>query len=309
MKNVSLDSRTVRDIDDQVAKVLRGLGNPAPPLDLRMVRELLKLDRGYYSTTDDGLLREVFSKLKVAGIQVLKRPTLLRDAVRELSLKALYLPDQKRILLDKDLPILKHRWNEAHEVGHDIIPWHEGMMLGDTEQTLTPACHEIMEAEANYAAGQLLFLSDQFLTEAASEEPTIDFVKRLSGRFGNTITSTMWRLIEQAHRDRPLVALVSAHPHPARRKASFDAANPCRYCIQSPLFRQRFGGFSEVELFAISAGYAGAQRAGPLGESEVALRDLNGGRHSFRFETFFNGHEALTIGTWQRELEISVSLA
>ena len=121
MRNVSLGHRTIADIDAQVAKVLRGLGQPEPPIDLRVVRDLLKLDRGYYSTTDDSLLRETFSRMKVAGLQVLLRPTILGDPVRSLSLKALYLPDQKRILLDKDLPPLKHRWNEAHEIGHDII--------------------------------------------------------------------------------------------------------------------------------------------------------------------------------------------
>lgn len=192
MKNVALDHRTVQDIDDQIAKILRGLGNPAPPLDLRVVRELLKLDRGYYSTNDDSALRDTFSRLKVAGIQVLKRPTILADAVRTLSLKALYLPDQKRILLDSDLPPLKHRWNEAHEIGHDVIPWHEGMMLGDTADTLTPTCHEIMEAEANYAAGQMLFLGQRFVEEAASEVPSLDLVRRLGGIYGNTITSTLW---------------------------------------------------------------------------------------------------------------------
>ncbi|MFX7784951.1 hypothetical protein ABTJ92_22275, partial [Acinetobacter baumannii] len=80
VKNVSLGHRTIADIDGQVDKVLRGLGNPNPPVDLRLVRELLKLDRGYYSTTDDSLLRETFSRLKVAGLQVLLRPTILRDA-------------------------------------------------------------------------------------------------------------------------------------------------------------------------------------------------------------------------------------
>ena len=49
MKNVSLKARTIADIDGQVDKVLRGLGNPEPPADLRLVRDLLKLDRGYYS--------------------------------------------------------------------------------------------------------------------------------------------------------------------------------------------------------------------------------------------------------------------
>lgn len=299
MKNVSLGSHTVADIDGQVAKVLRGLGNPKPPIDLRLVRELLKLDRGYYSTTDDKLLRETFSRLKVAGLQVLKRPTLLKDAVKLLSLKALYLPDQKRILLDKDLPPLKHRWNEAHEIGHNLIPWHEGMMMGDTEQTLTPTCHQIMEAEANYAAGKLLFLADRFIAEATSSAPTLDFVRKLSKDFGNTMTSTLWRFVEQAHRDLPMVALVTGHPHVARRKADFDPANPCRYCVESPAFRKSFG-LREVDLFATIANYCGSQRGGILGRSELVLTDLNGSKHLFDFETFFNSHEALTMGTWLR---------
>lgn len=300
MKNIQLGSRTVADIDAQVVKVLRGLGNPEPPIDLAVVRDLLRLDRQYYSTTDDSLLRETVSRLKVAGLQILLRPTLLKEAVQNLSLKALYLPDQKRILIDKDLPKLKHRWNEAHEVGHDIIPWHEGMMLGDTEQTLTPTCHAIMEAEANYAAGQLLFLADQFRTDASDSEPSMQHVRRLSERFGNTMTSTLWRFIEQGHSGRPMVALVTGHPHPAKRKPDFDADNPCRYCVQSPAFALRFGGLREVDLFRVVTGYAGAQRGGSLGAGEVVLSDGANERHLFRFETFFNGHDALTLGHWLR---------
>lgn len=300
MKNVLLKARTVADIDGQIAKILRGLGDPEPPVDLRLVRELLKLDRDYYSTTDDGLLRETFSRMRVAGLQVLRRPTILKDAVTSLSLKALYLPDQKRILLDKDLPLLKHRWNEAHEIGHDIIPWHAGMMFGDTEQTLTPACHEIMEAEANYAAGQLLFLGGRFVDEARSTESSLSDVLAMAKRFGNTVTSTLWRFAEQAHQDRPMVALVTGHPHPAKRKADFNPADPCRYCVQSPAFRERFSAVSEVELFDVIASYSGAQRGGSLGEDDVTLTDMNGDRHLFRFETFFNGHEALSLGVWLR---------
>jgi hypothetical protein len=300
VKNVSLGHRTIADIDGQVDKILRGLGNPEPPVDLRVVRDLLKLDRGYYSITDDSLLRETFSRLKVAGLQVLLRPTILRDAVRSLSLKALYLPDQKRILLDQDLPVLKHRWNEAHEIGHDIIPGHTGMMLGDTEQTLTPVCRQVMEAEANYAAGQMLFLAGRFVAEAVSTGPSLAFVKTLSKGFGNTMTSTLWRFVEQGHGGRPIVALVTGHPHPERRKIDFDPANPCRYCVESPPFRQNFGSLHETDLFAAIAGYCGAQRGGSLGRSEVLLTDLNGERHVFHFETFFNRHEALTLGHWLR---------
>jgi hypothetical protein len=125
VKNVSLGHRTIADIDGQVDKVLRGLGNPEPPVDLRVVRDLLKLDRGYYSTSDDSLLRETFSRLKVAGLQVLLRPTILRDAVRSLSLKALYLPDQKRILLDQEALIVDAA-RRVHRC-QDIVAW--GLMV------------------------------------------------------------------------------------------------------------------------------------------------------------------------------------
>lgn len=118
MRNIILSRATASDIENQVNKVLRGLGNPEPPLRLQDVRDLLKLDRAYYSTTDDGFLREKISKLTIAGAQVLKRPGLLLEAVRKFDLRALYLPDRRRILLDRSQPDAKQRWNEAHEVGH-----------------------------------------------------------------------------------------------------------------------------------------------------------------------------------------------
>jgi len=136
LRNSFLKDRTARDIDQQVGKALRDLGSPEPPLKIEHVHELLRLDRKYYSSSDDGVLQEVAHRLKVAGKQILRRPTLLLDVVRKLDLKALYLPDSKRILIDKELHHMKQRWGEANEIGHDIIPWHQGLMLGDTKATL-----------------------------------------------------------------------------------------------------------------------------------------------------------------------------
>src|SRR6266704_5158962 len=101
---------------------------------------------------------EPVTPTRIAGVQILQRPMLLLDAVRKFDLRALYLPDRKRILLDQSQPDAKQRWNEAHEIGHSLLPWHADLMLGDHEQSLTPGCHAQVEAEANYTAGQLLFL-------------------------------------------------------------------------------------------------------------------------------------------------------
>ena len=148
------------------------------------MRELLKLDREFYTADDPGVLRETVSRIRIAGIQVLERPTLLIDAIRKASLQALYLPDRRRILLDGSLPLLKHRWSEAHEIGHNIIPWHHEVMLGDDALTLRPVCQEAVEAEANFAAGRLLFLRERFTEEARSLEPSIDAIQALREIFG-----------------------------------------------------------------------------------------------------------------------------
>ena len=299
-RNRVLSAETAKDIDERVERVLRGLGHPEPPLRLEDVRELQKLDREFYTADDPSILREAVSRIRVAGIQVFERPTLLIDAIKKASLQALYLPDRRRILLDGNLPKLKHRWSEGHEIGHSIIPWHQQIMLGDNSLTLHPVCQEEVETEANYAAGRLLFLRERFTEEARSLEPSIEAVKGLQKKFGNTLSTTLYRMVESFGADRPLVGMISGHPHAIRRRKDFDPSRPCRHFIQSPGFRRHFGKISEVGLFSDVSGYCGAQRGGPLGEDELLLTDDNGDRHHFHFATFFTQFDALTLGRYLR---------
>ncbi|MEE4540156.1 MAG: ImmA/IrrE family metallo-endopeptidase [Erythrobacter sp.] len=278
--------------------MLKGLGNPEPPLRLEDIRHLLKLDRRFYTTKDTSAVQEKISRIRVATIQVYERPALILDAIKKFSLKALYLPDRKRILLDGDLPEKKHRWNEAHEIGHSLIPWHEDMMHGDNGHTLSTDCHEQVEAEANFAAGRMLFLRDRFTDEALALEPRLASVQQLHGKFGNTMSTTLYRFVEMAGADRPIVGMITDHPHVSRRPVNHDPAKPCRHFIQSPSFAARFAKMSEKDVFRAVAGYCGGQRGGPLGNSELILTDDNGDQHRFYFETFFNRYDALTLGIY-----------
>ena len=97
MRNVFLDVRTARDIDAVVAKILKGLGNPEPPLNLDDVRALQKLDRRYYSSVEDGPLREYISKAYIGAKQVFLRPALILDIVRK-RMKERGLKNGKRLL-------------------------------------------------------------------------------------------------------------------------------------------------------------------------------------------------------------------
>jgi len=297
-QNIILPAKTENDIDKRVERVLKTLGNPEPPLNLADVREILKLNLAFFHANDPGMASEVISKIRVATVQVYKRPTLIIDVIKSMSLKGLYLPDRKRILLDGSLPEKKHRWNEAHEIGHSLIPWHDDMMHGDNSYTVSMACHEKIEAEANYAAGRLLFLRNRFVEEALSFNPGIDSIKKLHAIYGNTLSTTLYRYVESVGTTVPFVGLISGHPHTTRRKSDFNPMKPCRHFVRSPAFASRFSKLSEVEIFRLVTGYCGSQRGGPLGEKYVILMDDNGDAHKFYFETFFNSYDSLTLGTY-----------
>jgi hypothetical protein len=290
-----LGDRTRRDIDEQVAKILRDLDDPEPPLQLTDVRALLELDLRYYSAADTSYLQEKAHQLRIGIRQVIARPTLLVDVVKKLSLKALIVPDRKRILLDKDEPSAKHRWNEAHEIGHNLIPWHKAYLHGDRQRTLKPACHFAIEAEANYAAGRLLFMQERFRDELLSAPVDLARVQALKGTYGNTLTTTLWRTVE--HLLTPAIGMISVHPFTRVDNAQW--ISPCRYFIRSPTFVQRFSKLGELELFGKLAGYCNGHRRGPLGSAEVLLCDDVGQQHVFWFETFNNTHDTLTLGTYR----------
>ncbi|MES2304292.1 MAG: ImmA/IrrE family metallo-endopeptidase [Gemmatimonadota bacterium] len=246
------------------------------------------------------MLGEVVNRIRVAGIQVYRRPTIVIDVVRKLSLKALYLPDSKRILLDAALPEKKHRWNETHEIVHSLLPWHIDTMLGDNVATLSQDCHDQVESEANFGAGRLLFLQDRFREEARSLTPCIDAVKVLGTKFGNTISTTLHRFVELAGTDRPMVGMISDHPHVSRRRPNWNPLAPCRYFIQSPSFATKFSKITEVAMFRQVSAYCGGQSGGSLGEAEIMLADDLGDHHIFHFETFFNRYDALSLGMYLR---------
>lgn len=290
MHNCYLKERTARDIDERITKILKDLGDPEPPLRLEIVREQLKLDLAFYSTSDTGVLAETIHRLRVAGKQVLQRPSLLIDAVKRWDLKALWVPDRKRILIDSELPSAKQRWGEAHEIGHSILPWHDTVMHGDRKQTMSLACELQVESEANFAAGRLLFLQDVFVDHLRASSLTFASIKSLSKVFGNTMTSTLWRAVEAS--EQPVFGLVSQHPRHTLGE------EPLRYFVRSRRFEQQFGEIAAMQIFAALKAFCRGNR-GPIGSGEILLTDANGEQYIFFVEVFFNTHDALTLGVHQ----------
>jgi hypothetical protein len=229
--------------------------------------------------------------------------------IKKLSLRALFFWEDSRILIDRELHQIKYRWAEGHEIGHKLLFWHKNFLLGDSKNELSLTCHATIEAEANYAAGQLLFLQERFVEEARSLAPSIDSLKTLGKRFGNSNVSTLWRFVEECAGNRPMLGIVTEHPH--RLSNEFDRTAPCRYVIESPAFRAAFSKTTELGLFKVVTSVCNHKSGGPLGTKEIALTDNNGDQHEFIFESFCfrfrqpdgsSGFQVLTLGVHQRRI-------
>lgn len=285
------------DIEAIVARLLKDLGSPEPPLDLELVRRQLDLDMRYYSSNDVGLFDEVAHRLKMAGKQLFDKPTALFDAIRKAGLSALWVPSSRRIMIDKEVPQPKHRWIEGHEIGHSLIPWHREFLFGDDSVTLDPACHATIEAEANYAAARLLFLQGRFGAEARDCEPGFDTIKMMARRYGNTLTTTFWRSIEDREPDRPVFGMMTAHPrHPEIGRG--ENGEMIRYFIRSRAFREQFSGFTPDHGYAVIKKFATGRKRGPVFEETDIVVNDRGEPCEFHFESFCNSYNLLTIGSF-----------
>jgi hypothetical protein len=302
MNNIHLDARTVRDIDQRIDRVHRDLGYTTGKMLLPEILDLLRLDLQYYRLDDPRLLSDVVHKLKVGAQQVIARPGLLIDAVRKFDLSALFVPDRKRILVDESVPDLKKRWYETHEISHSLIPWHADYMLGDNRMTLSQDCHHRIEAEANYGAGRLLFPDEAFRQYRRASTMTLEHVRAIAKHFGNTITSTLWRCVEQS--DEVTFATIGEHPrHPRADKPQIE------YFVRSKTFEEQFPNVTDADVWTWKQTYCRYNLTGPLGATELLVRDANQLPHTFFAETFSIKHHALTMGRWIRAMPVSVAVS
>lgn len=283
------------DIDKVISKILYDLGNPEPPIVLDHVRELLKLDLQYYNTADHKALDQVVHQIKLAGKQIVARPMLLIEAIRKANISALWIPDSKRILIDQHVPHKKQRWVEAHEIGHSVIPWHRDYLFGDNELTLDPACHAIVEAEANFGAGRLLFMQDRFLSEARAVAFSFANIKKLATRYNNTITTTLWRFVVDVEPRHPIFGMISNHPNRSDIKIDGITDNWKHY-IYSQAFIRKFGHVKAAQVFSLIRENANSNRGGTVVDAICDIKCTDGKAHKFRIESFCNQHALLTYG-------------
>lgn len=288
------------EIHKHIARLLRDMGNPNPPLKLEEVRELQKLDLKYYSKSEINFLDEIAHQTFMAGKSIARKSKRMIDLVTEYKIRGMLMLNgsEKKIFIDNDVAKLKRRFLISHEIMHDLLPWHQALLLGDNEETLNPTFHQVMEAEANYGGRRLLFFGGQFQKEALDYDFNWETIKAVSKRYGNTLTITLWHMVCERNPQQPAFGLMSKHPYyPDLCKKSGD--NNVAHFSRSKALIDRFPMLTEDNAYAAVCEHATMARIGWVGEGESILHDANGEAHTFTIFSFSNTYDLLTYGIYK----------
>ncbi len=180
------------------------------------------------------------------------------------------------------------RFIQAHELGHRVVPWHEGAYLDD-ERRLFHETEGLLELEANLAGAHLIFQGQVFFEQALEYQTSLKTPILLADTFDASLHSTIRYYVE--HHPDPLAVLI------AGRYKRANGTVPIFLALESSSFREQYGDIAERFLTQSLPLNNDIQ---PLGSLLVEARDaadppskevvihLDGQRQRFVAEAFFN---------------------
>lgn len=216
--------------------------------------------------------------------------------IRGTVLGALSIPE-RRVFVDDAQSAPRARFTEAHEIGHDALPWHRHAYYGDDHFTLDRSSEAGMEAEANLFAAEVLFGLDRFTEQADSYRPSLDVPLGLNGDYLVSAQAAVRRYAELSR--HPVALLVVGRYLSAGTPSSLRILQT----HQSSAFMRRYGPvgqclrvgrlssvlYPEVRQLAV-------EHPTHVAESSMTLETTRGRVH-FRSEGFSNGHIGMVLLT------------
>jgi hypothetical protein len=281
----SVDDSTQREIGKIVERILRDSDLRNPPIRFIDILEYLKVHRDFYSLEDPKFLQRLAHRIQIGAKKIV-------DVVRDkIHLAALWLPTERRILVDDSQPEPKRVWASFHDTIHAVLPWHRDFFLGDTAQTLEPDYQDMLESEANYGSSALMFGGQLFTAQALDTAPCWEAIRQLQEVHQKSLVTTFRRYIEHGH-DKALAGLIST---PLWMPKPEDQITRCRHFVRSGRFEREFPSVSPDELLQVVNRFARPRRGGIVGDFTLSLRNAAEELSEFFAESFFNQHYLLTL--------------
>lgn len=203
--------------------------------------------------------------------------------IADLREKATYVP--------RDKNAGRERFAKAHELGHQVIPWHEiDPAYPDDEESLSSDAKGIFEQEANFFGAETIFQGDRFRTLVRDFKPNFDAIFALADQHEASRHATAWRFVEEQDE---AIALLQYYPTRAVDNEGNFVLSLWR-SVAAPTFDRRY---SQIDL--------------PLtirtGHPWVAARDFNqrcngneditvdGHKIAFQWDAWWNGYTLFVL--------------
>jgi Zn-dependent peptidase ImmA (M78 family) len=231
-------------------------------------------------------------------------PPDIRSIFKKLKGKVLGLLDvaERQYFVDTSLPIERQRFTEAHEIGHDALPWHKQAYFGDDLHTLAHDTRQLLEIEANLFSAEILFAGKRFNREADDWAPSLDVPLALNTKFQVSAAAAIRRYVAGSKRE---VALIGTGLYGGTRGVLpiFDGITN-----ESARFRERYGPVRKLLPARLTASvyqslaFITADRRGAVESCDVTLATLRG-PVKFLAEGFVNGRNGFILLSHRRRLD------
>jgi hypothetical protein len=201
--------------------------------------------------------------------------------------------EERTIFIDTTQPETRVLFTDAHEAGHALCEWHEDVLRLDTEDELFRQLHAGVEAEANYAAGLIVFQGGRFHRRALADQVSIRAPLAIARDYGASRHAALHFYVQE-HPDAVALLVAGRYPYG-------DGTLPVWRSVESPDFLRRFGRLRgllpEGRLSIVegaNAPLAEIVKASRLAvdppSKSIGVPDKNGHVREFVAEAFFNQH-------------------
>ena len=216
------------------------------------------------------------SKLVLAG-EIELEPEMkrrLRDRFGDLVDRALDMIlgsirfDSRGIYLQPDMYWLRRRFVQAHEIGHEMLPWHRELYAFlDDKTRIRSDVNDRYERQANQSAIEILAQGDALRREADDSPITFDLVDHLGNRYEISTQAAARRVVEDSRQD---VALAVAY----RGSATGKLMPAHLYCSESfeKRFRWQFTGRMTQTIQALLVAAGRGQALEPITDRDMRSR-------------------------------------
>jgi transcriptional regulator with XRE-family HTH domain len=138
----------------------------------------------------------------------------------------------REVYLKPGMYHLRRRFVQAHEIGHELLPWHRALYAFLDDKTRIRAdISDLYERQANQAAIEILAQGDQLRKEADDSPLSFDWMDHLGSRYEISTQASTRRIVEES---KQACALVIAY-----RGSATGMLMPAHlYCSRT--FEERF---------------------------------------------------------------------